>query len=528
MTNMPFASIDDFRDIESLNHYAEAVARGEDPEHVLAALRAMSRDNARTPVQWDASPHAGFTTGTPWIAVNPNYPEINAAAQVDDPDSVFYALPPADRAAAHRAGGGARRLHDAAARRRRRLRVHPPVRRRCELLVLGNFSGEDVQRRRRRVGRRGARARQLPGRRGDRVRASGAREALRPRGRRRVAPTNGRSSRIGPQRGQAIAAGAASGTRSCRVPSASTAVGRRPARRSSRVMRTLVGGDGARQLAEARLDGGLGDPPHQRGAQPAALPGVVDEHAEVAPVPPRARGGSAGDQRQVGQADRAAAVGGQREHRAARRRADERRAAARASRRGVGLRNRARRDAGEQRACSAATSGASDGPASRSSTSEPSLQQQDRVASARGAAERAQGELGGQLQQRGGPRQLRRGERPARGRAAAAAAPTRRGCVCRSRAGGAAGSTSRACSSVATARGALPGSAATMRASASAVVAGSASSAASAGTSSVQGTPARRAAARSGRPGRSRGGTRTSSSSVTEPRRPARRRRAAR
>ena len=86
---MPFGSIADFRDIESLNHYAVAVARGEDPEHVLAALRAMGRDNARTPMQWDASPHAGFTTGTPWIAVNPDHPEVNAAAQVDDPGSVF-------------------------------------------------------------------------------------------------------------------------------------------------------------------------------------------------------------------------------------------------------------------------------------------------------------------------------------------------------------------------------------------------------------------------------------------------------
>jgi oligo-1,6-glucosidase len=55
----------------------------------MAALRHKSRDNARTPMQWDASPNAGFTTGEPWLAVNPNYPEINAAAQVDDPDSVF-------------------------------------------------------------------------------------------------------------------------------------------------------------------------------------------------------------------------------------------------------------------------------------------------------------------------------------------------------------------------------------------------------------------------------------------------------
>ena len=57
---------------------------------MLAALRAMGRDNARTPMQWDASEHAGFTTGTPWLAVNPNHVEINAAAERADPDSVFH------------------------------------------------------------------------------------------------------------------------------------------------------------------------------------------------------------------------------------------------------------------------------------------------------------------------------------------------------------------------------------------------------------------------------------------------------
>lgn len=89
MTNHPFAGVDDFEDLESVNHFHEAVAGGADPEQVLDALRYKGRDNARTPMQWDGSAHAGFTTGTPWLAVNPNHKEINAAAQVGDPGSVF-------------------------------------------------------------------------------------------------------------------------------------------------------------------------------------------------------------------------------------------------------------------------------------------------------------------------------------------------------------------------------------------------------------------------------------------------------
>ena len=90
MTNAPFDTVEAFRDIESLNHYAEAVGAGQDPEAVLASMRPMSRDNARTPMQWDDSPNAGFTTGEPWIAVNPNHAEINAREAVADPDSVFH------------------------------------------------------------------------------------------------------------------------------------------------------------------------------------------------------------------------------------------------------------------------------------------------------------------------------------------------------------------------------------------------------------------------------------------------------
>ena len=89
MANFPFTALEQFRDVESLNHHVHAVSAGADAREVLAALRVMSRDNARTPVQWDGSPSAGFTTGTPWIAVNPDHVEWNAAAQRADPHSVF-------------------------------------------------------------------------------------------------------------------------------------------------------------------------------------------------------------------------------------------------------------------------------------------------------------------------------------------------------------------------------------------------------------------------------------------------------
>jgi oligo-1,6-glucosidase len=90
MTNFPFTSIEEFRDIESLNHFAEAVAHGRPADDVMTGLRAMSRDNARTPMQWDAGPQAGFTTGTPWLAVNPNHDVVNAETEIASPDSVFH------------------------------------------------------------------------------------------------------------------------------------------------------------------------------------------------------------------------------------------------------------------------------------------------------------------------------------------------------------------------------------------------------------------------------------------------------
>lgn len=91
MTNVPFETMEDFRDIESINAYRELVGQGVlDGKTMMKYLRYKSRDNARTPVQWSNEKNAGFTTGTPWIMVNPNYREINAKEQLSREDSMFY------------------------------------------------------------------------------------------------------------------------------------------------------------------------------------------------------------------------------------------------------------------------------------------------------------------------------------------------------------------------------------------------------------------------------------------------------
>jgi oligo-1,6-glucosidase len=90
MTNVRFPSIDDYRDIETVNMYREFVEdKGVDPAMVMAMVHYRSRDNARTPMQWDASAEAGFTSGTPWIGVNPNYPSVNVEQARTDSDSIF-------------------------------------------------------------------------------------------------------------------------------------------------------------------------------------------------------------------------------------------------------------------------------------------------------------------------------------------------------------------------------------------------------------------------------------------------------
>ena len=91
MTNIYFGKLEDYRDIESINYFEEFTESGlMTPEHMMKCLMLRSRDNARTPMQWDDSKQAGFTEGEPWIKVNPNYKKINAAQQLEDPDSVFH------------------------------------------------------------------------------------------------------------------------------------------------------------------------------------------------------------------------------------------------------------------------------------------------------------------------------------------------------------------------------------------------------------------------------------------------------
>ena len=90
MTNCPFNTLDNFRDLESINAFHELTEQGKmTEEDMMAAISYKGRDNARTPMQWDDSAYAGFSTANPWIMVNPNYTKINAKDQVNREDSVF-------------------------------------------------------------------------------------------------------------------------------------------------------------------------------------------------------------------------------------------------------------------------------------------------------------------------------------------------------------------------------------------------------------------------------------------------------
>ncbi|MRG86319.1 alpha,alpha-phosphotrehalase [Salinibacillus xinjiangensis] len=90
MTNPHFSKIDDYRDVESLNIYKQLKEEGKSEEEIIQILQQKSRDNSRTPVQWNDSKHAGFTKGEPWIHVASNYETINAEKAVNDRNSIFY------------------------------------------------------------------------------------------------------------------------------------------------------------------------------------------------------------------------------------------------------------------------------------------------------------------------------------------------------------------------------------------------------------------------------------------------------
>ncbi|MBS4461532.1 alpha-glucosidase [Aerococcaceae bacterium zg-B36] len=90
MTNRPIETIDQADDIESINFYHDALSRGVSHDQAIRSINAKGRDNARTPMQWDSTQHAGFTNGNPWLAVNENYVEINVESALDNPDSIFY------------------------------------------------------------------------------------------------------------------------------------------------------------------------------------------------------------------------------------------------------------------------------------------------------------------------------------------------------------------------------------------------------------------------------------------------------
>ena len=90
MTNYPVKSIDEVSDIESINMYNERLKAGYEAQSLIHAINVKGRDNTRTPIQWDNTKNAGFTTGTPWLHVNPNYHQINVEAALKDPNSIFY------------------------------------------------------------------------------------------------------------------------------------------------------------------------------------------------------------------------------------------------------------------------------------------------------------------------------------------------------------------------------------------------------------------------------------------------------
>ncbi|MGR6127675.1 alpha,alpha-phosphotrehalase [Paenibacillus sp. SER-28] len=144
MANPQWADIEEFRDVESLNMYRILQEQGKSAEEALNIIRERSRDNSRTPMQWDGTRNAGFTTGTPWIKVDERYPQINVQAQLEDPNSIYHhyrKLIHLRKTVQVITDGNYQRLDEA----------HPQVyayQRSNEeetLIVISNFSGQDAQ-----------------------------------------------------------------------------------------------------------------------------------------------------------------------------------------------------------------------------------------------------------------------------------------------------------------------------------------------------------------------------------------------
>jgi glycosidase len=89
MTNVRFSDLSSYRDIETFQMYKERIQKGYTHEEIMASIYAKGRDNARTPMQWDQTEHAGFTTGVPWISVNPNYIDINVEIDLQSDRSIY-------------------------------------------------------------------------------------------------------------------------------------------------------------------------------------------------------------------------------------------------------------------------------------------------------------------------------------------------------------------------------------------------------------------------------------------------------
>ena len=145
MTNYPFTSIDQCDDIAVKNAWKALVLTNQVPADVfMANVRKVSRDNARTPMQWDNSPNGGFTTAPKaWLAVNPNYKDINAKQELADPNSIYHYFRADGRAAAKDAGLRLRRLQRRRSQESEDIRLHPDAGKRKILVVL-NFSEDAI------------------------------------------------------------------------------------------------------------------------------------------------------------------------------------------------------------------------------------------------------------------------------------------------------------------------------------------------------------------------------------------------